>query len=596
MRTPSVSAGKSALQGIVLMLFATASLASSISGKVTDAQTGNPLASMVVAAYTTDGTQQVAAATSDSTGRYSITLPGGSYRVLAYDNNGVYATMFFGDAESFESIVPISPDASNINFTLRLGGRIGGSVSTSTGSLAGITVAVYNLDGSRRGSALTDATGAYSLVLPPGSYKVAAYDNAGTFWPKFFQNQNAFVAATVVNVTAGQTSAVSFGLDPAAHIVGSVIDAVTRLPLAAMTVHAYDANGVLYSAITTDASGSFNLRVPGGTFRVVASDAQQTYATAYYGGAAFATATDITVAPGATQSAVQIAMQRAGALSGQVSDTTGAPINVTVAAYGLDGTQRATAQTSNGTFKLLLAPGDYKVAAYDNNLLYATQFYSRQTTFAAATPVTVTSGVTPGPLLLFVLSRGARISGNVIDSDTNATLPGITINAYDANSQVVGTATTDANGNYVFVLPAGTYRFVAFDKSLNYAAAFAGGVSYETAIAQAVVSGSTDTVNFKITRGIHVTGVVRDATGAALSGVEVSALDPNGNHVGTATTKNGLFDLVLLPNQYRFVATDPQSRFPATFAPSTLTVAWGSPTQTVVITVFNKQRRRSVPH
>lgn len=593
MRTPSLSVGKSALQGIVLMLFATVSQASSISGKVTDAQTGNPLASMVVAAYTTNGTLQ-GSATSDSAGRYSITVPGGSYRVLAYDKSGVYATMFFGDAESFESTTPISPDASNINFALRRGGKIGGSVSNALGLTA--TVAAYNLDASRRGFTTTDATGGYSLVLPPGSYKVVGYDDAGTLWPKFFQDQNAFAAAAVVNVTAGQTSGVSFFLDPAAHIAGNVIDAVTRLLLSGMTVYAYDANGVRYSTTTTDASGSFNLRVPGGTFRVVASDAQQTYATAYYGGATFSTATDVTLGAGATQSAVQIAMQRAGALNGQASDTTGAPINVTIAAYDLDGTQRASVQTTNGTFKLSLAPGDYKVAAYDNNLLYATQFYSQQTTFAAATPVTVTSGVTPGPLLIFVLSRGARISGNVIDSDTSAALPGITISAYDANGQVLGTATTNVNGDYAFVLAAGTYRFVAFDKSLNYAAAFAGGVSYETATAQTMSSGSADAVNFKITRGIHVTGVVRDSAGAAVSGVEVSALDPNGNHTGTATAKNGSFDLVLLPNQYRFVATDPLSRFGTSFAPSTVTVARGSPTQTIAITVVSRQRRRSVPH
>lgn len=596
MTRPSVGKRETACLGALLLLLSAAtSFAATISGKVTDAQTGSPLSAMVVAAYTPAGQLQ-GSATSDSTGRYSLTAPAGSFRVLAYDNAGVYATTFYGDASSFDTTAPVSGDASNVNFAMRRGGTVSGTVSTSSGSASGITVAAYNIDGSRRGFAITNAFGAYSLVLPPGNYKVAAYDEAGNFWPKFYSDQNSFTTAATVTVAAAQNSTVPFRLDAAAHIVGTVTDGDTSTVLSGMTVSAYDARGVLISSTSSDFNGTFNLKTPPGTFRVVVSDPRQTYATGYFGGQSFSTASDVTLTAGATRANVTVPLRRAGFISGLVTDTSKTPLAVTVAAYGLDGTLRATTHTVNGVFNLTLAPGDYKLAAYDEQLVFATQFYSMQKTFAAADVVTVSSGTTPGPVRLFILSRGARITGTTLDSQTGLPLGGITVGAYDADGNLLSTGTTSANGQYAIVVPAGAYRLVASDSALQYAASFAGGASYETARVFTEVEGAVDSANLTLTRGIAVSGTVRDASGAPISGVEIAAIDPNGNHAGTSTsTDNGSFTILLLPNQYRFVIRDPHSRY-ATYSTPPVSVSRDTAVPPIAVTLTSSQRHRSVRH
>lgn len=594
MRRPPVGKRVIVPLSALLFVFAATSRASGISGKVTDLQTGNPLASMAVAAYTPDGLLQ-ATATTDQSGRYSLNVPSGSFRVLAYDNAGVYATMFYGDASSFETTAAISGDSSNVNFTLKRSGTISGSVSNAAGSASGLTVAAYNLDGSRRGFTTTSASGAYTLVLPPGNYKVAAYDDAGTLWPKFFPDQNSFATATTISVAASQNSIAGFHLDAAAHITGTVTDADTSAPLGSTIVSAYDVNGMLASSTLSAFDGTFNVKTPPGTFRIVVSDPRQTFATAYYGGVTFATATNIALAAGATKAGVQVPLRRAGFLSGQVTDTTGAPLQVTVAAYGLDGSLRATTETANGIFNLMLPPGDYKLAAYDTRFVFATQFYSQQKAFSAANTVTVTSGTVPSSVKLFVLSHGARITGTIVDAQTSAPISGITVAAYDSNSEVLSSGTSNATGQYLFVVSAGAYRFVAFDNSLRYATEFSGSNAYETSRVFTETADGIESVNFSMTRGIQVRGTVKDANSAAISGVTVSALDPSGNHAGSAVAINGAFTIILLPNQYRFVITDPGLRYNA-YSSSAVNVTWDTPVQPLSVTLSAAQRRRAVRH
>src|SRR5438874_9808498 len=91
--------------------------AATISGTVTDADLRTPLASMIVAAYSAAGTL-VSTATTDSLGHYSVGVPSGSYRALAYDEAGTFATSFGNDADSFETspLVTVTGTLSGINF------------------------------------------------------------------------------------------------------------------------------------------------------------------------------------------------------------------------------------------------------------------------------------------------------------------------------------------------------------------------------------------------------------------------------------------------------------------------------------------------
>ena len=65
----------------------------------------------------------------------------------------------------------------------------------------GMTVAAYNEDGSRRGFTMTGSAGSYTLVLPPGTYRVAAYDETAVYAVQFFRDRNSFETADRITIT-----------------------------------------------------------------------------------------------------------------------------------------------------------------------------------------------------------------------------------------------------------------------------------------------------------------------------------------------------------------------------------------------------------
>src|SRR6476469_5242729 len=185
-----------ALQALLILFLGTAANAQVLTGIVRDAQTG-ALRSMVVAVYGADGLLK-ASATTDVNGRYEITLAPGRYRALAYDPADVYATQFSADAPSFEESpesILNSGQTVTVNFSLIRAGTVSGFFLTSSGLRSGVTVAAYNLSGTRRGFTTTNASGNYSLVLPPGIYKIVAYDDDRLFVPSFFNGRTNFADA-----------------------------------------------------------------------------------------------------------------------------------------------------------------------------------------------------------------------------------------------------------------------------------------------------------------------------------------------------------------------------------------------------------------
>src|SRR5688500_1177200 len=83
---------------VAVFVFMAASPAlAAITGTGRDRETNSPLASRRAAAYTASGFL-LATSTTDSQGRYTLNVPAGSYRVLAFDQEGVYATTFASNA------------------------------------------------------------------------------------------------------------------------------------------------------------------------------------------------------------------------------------------------------------------------------------------------------------------------------------------------------------------------------------------------------------------------------------------------------------------------------------------------------------------
>ncbi len=587
--------------------------AATISGAVIDADLRTPLASKTVAVYSAAGTLQ-ASATSDFLGHYVLGLPAGDYRVLAYDPTGTYATTFGNDADSFEAspVVTVIDTVSILNFGLRKSGSVTGTVfSIGTGlPLTGLTVAAYNAgSGTRRGFLQTDSRGRYSLALPPGAYKLAAYDDQGAFAPRFFLDQPTFTAATPVTVAAGRAIAgIDLRLDFAAHFTGVVVDADTAVVLPGMTVFAYTADGASAAAtVKSSPAGNFMINVPAGSYKLVAADPSGNYGVGFVDDVdSFAAQRPVSVGPSQVRENLRIPLHRAGTVMGRVQDSPGSALTgITVGAYNADGSQRTSVETDkNGAYSLALPPGAFRIGAYDNATTYATQFYPRRNLFRAANIVVIAAGQIM-PAVDFTLLRGARFSGVVKEAATGLPISGISIASYDSDGNLMASVNSDASGNYALVLPPGSFKFAAFDALLRYATAYAlGAPNYESSRTYQVDEDSSHRMDFALSLGVRITGTVVDDKFRAVSGAQVGALDVFGNRVATTTTFDGVFDIVLMPNTYKLLATDPLQRYKPSFFNGASSLASATPiivqssganaSPTFVLT--HSDRRRSIPH
>jgi hypothetical protein len=394
-----------------------------------------------------------------------------------------------------------------------------------------------------------------------------------------------------VHVFASAQTGVFFALPNAAIVSGIVVDAATGLRLPSISVYAYTAGGALVAVTRTDGNGAYRFSLAAGDYRFVAADDGQVYATAYSGGArAFETSSILTVAAGEERVNVQFALSRGARITGRVN----AP-NLVIGAYNLDGTlHAATTSGANGTYTLVVAPGQYRIAVSDPSLTYATLFYGGATHFTLAQTLTVTANLSA---IDVTLPRAGRVTGIVRDALTTFQLAGIRVAAYDSSGLAISSATTGADGRYTLAVAPGAYRLVAFDPQLNYATSYAGNASsYETTGPVTVTADVTIPADFTMRRGVRVSGTVTLSGGTALTGIEVFALDANGNRVAGATSANGTFTLAVAPGTYRFVAIDPAGHYTAGAPTGPFTIVPGQPPPAIALTLQGLTRRRSVRH
>jgi hypothetical protein len=557
---------------IAALLLATIASAAGITGTVTN-ETGAPLPSMTVTAYRTDDGTIGGTATTNASGTYSITTGGGQYRVLAYDPSGVYATSFYADAESFETskIVVLTSilSASNINFRLVRAGFAAGRVTGPGGNaLPNITVAAYNPSGTRRGFATADAAGNFTLALPPGSYRIAAYDDALNYATTFFSNATSFESAAAVTIAASATAATNLQLPLAAKLTGIVTDRITFAPIANARVTAYASDGNVAARATTKADGRYAIAVRPGGLRVVVDDPAGKYATAYVPDAeSFSTEPVVAAAVGQTVT-VDATLAVAGHLSGRVTDAVAAnPLaGITAAAYNADGTTRAFAiADATGAYSIVVPAGDYRVGAFDAALIYLPRFYPDQPSFAGATNVHVATEQTIGGFD-FSLTKGARVSGRVTASATP--LSAITIGAYDAGGHLIASTTSDAAGNYAFLLSPATVKLLAFDPALQYATAYyLGAATFDATQTLSLIEGQSITSDFAMTEGGRISGVViADPTFAPLPNIDIIIYDAAFQTIAQTTTDSGgSFRVVVPPGTYVVAAADPARRYTSIF-------------------------------
>jgi len=242
-------------------------LSGGVSGTVTDAVSGTPLANTMVTAFMSGGGSYGWSAMTDSNGKYLLAtnLATGSYNVTVMLPEGHVM-------QSSVQAVTAGIEVKNVNFALARSGIISGRITTPGGApLKDVTVSAFS--GSNYGYATTNATGYYRMAngLGTGMYTVMAI-STGPGIPVFNSTDT-----DAVSVTAGQeTSSVDLQLTitpPAASgiIMGTVTDTSNGNPIANATVSASGSGGS--GSDETDSNGNYAISagLGTGTYTVTAS-------------------------------------------------------------------------------------------------------------------------------------------------------------------------------------------------------------------------------------------------------------------------------------------------------------------------------------
>ncbi|MBN2238494.1 MAG: carboxypeptidase regulatory-like domain-containing protein [Dehalococcoidales bacterium] len=563
----------------------TLELGGSISGTITDNATGQPLGGIDVGIIKFDtlmGWQQCYGTTlTNPDGTYTIAdVPAGQYAVRAGATNG-YILQYYQYAADQNGAVPVTINAQNdtpgIDFSLRMGGQITGTVTDSVTHLPVPNLHVYAVDFNTNvwyDGQQTDINGNYTLTVPQGTYKVRT--SANTVQPYANEVYNGAYNdnyATPVPVTTGQaTTNINFDLEPGGSISGRVTDNETGQPLAGFYV-----GTILFSTVTgyhecyggaqTDVNGNYTIYgLPEGQYAVRANawngyiEQLYRYADDYTG------AIPVTVTAAANTPNIDFSLEQGGVISGTVIDSgTQDPVpnlNVFATDYTTNLWKGSALTDVNGNYSFTVPAGTFRVRTCStcSGLMYLDEYYDNTRDIVSAQQLTVAAHQTVDNIN-FSLDMGGNISGKVTDNNTGQPLAGIDVNiilfsTLSGYHEFYGGVKTDAEGNYTtFPLPEGQYA-VRIDTANGYCLQYYQYADDQNGAVPVTVTADTNIpgIDFSLKAGGTITGTVIDSvTQQPIPNLHVHANDYDTNVWlgGTHTDVNGNYSLTVLPGSYR---------------------------------------------
>jgi len=560
----------------------------SISGRVTESATGNPIAQANVNVSVHQGNGPsilpIFGALTDHNGEYTIAgLPAGTYIAQALAKG--YEPQYFNGKTN-----PVDADtiavsgggaASNIDFVLDQHivvpvnpYRITGTVRDAAGvPIAHALIVAENpltMPPITRTMITKSAPdGSYTLQVPGGEYIVRA--EAQGFLEEYYNNVRTANLATMLTLGPQDTlqTNIDFSLGTGGAVTGVVLRASDHAPVADAWVTVVSpvnskppANGVM-----TDSTGAY--RIPGlntGTYIVMAS--KDGFATQYFDQVSDPSlATDVSVVEGQTTAAIDFALIVPPSISGTVKDGSGNPLafaEVHAQSVPLTPTQPmylfATKTDVNGEYTVVAPPGTYILQAMAQG--YMPLWYDQIRQADSATRIVLGTANVTG--IDFTLNTGGVIAGTVrmtggaavkgaqvsifFDKTTNPTFPHNTITG----------VMTDDNGAYAIKgLVTGTYIVVAQkDGFVLQFFAMASDVAQATKVG--VTEGLTTAgIDFELGALPGISGTVTDqSTGLPLPKAEVWVSSSSQRFV-TYTDQNGEYHIGVAPGTYKMNANAP---------------------------------------
>jgi hypothetical protein len=394
----------------------------------------------------------------------------------------------------------------------------------------------------------------YSLTLPPGVYKLAAYDDPYCpkhYIPQWYADQPDSQNGMAITVTSGSIiTDINFSLVPGADIQGTVTTLDTHIPIPDVDVFMPQHSG---SCAATDGNGAYSVGgLPNGQTTLYFRPWSFNWTRDYVG-------EDRVVAVIAPLTyTVDVTLVKGGQISGRVIDDHGdglggadaGVIQIEPAPYYYSWSTNTDAQgyytiaglpTGEYYAKFSLEGGWFDWPPYD----YIRATYHDKPYNALGDPISVTVGeVTPH--IDQVLLHGSQFAGKVTDASTGLPMDDVYITVYDLVGNLVSTGYTipgggpNGPGTYTTTpgLPSGSYRlrFVSGENNFPYQSYAYQFYRNQTTLASAnpitvTARQKISGVNASLAPGGRITGTV---TGTIVppSGCVVEVYDVNGWQAG----------------------------------------------------------------
>jgi Carboxypeptidase regulatory-like domain len=585
-------------------------LGGEVSGTVTSAENGAPLADGNVRVWTPQG-YYIGSDTTDAAGGYAIGgLEAGTYTVSTRYFDGFFDELYDdipcpGGSCDETTGTPVGVDsttgATGVDFALEEGGSVTGVVTaTATGlPIPDVHVEIWNVDGIQVGNDLTDAAGNYLVRgLSTGTYFAVA--ESSVYLGEVYDDQPCLGGApydcdptegTPLVVREAQiTAGIDFALDRLGSIAGSITENGSGDPISDVRVEISLLDGTFVRSAYSQSDGTYLVGgLPAGEYLVVADSYD--HSDELYDGVACPEGlpngcdpmdgTSIAVGLNAAVSGIDFVLQRLGAIAGTVTETTtDAPLpGLRIELYQLDGSYVGSDYTDADGHYLMeyLDSGSYAVATDSYYGEYVDELYDDIPCPGGynygcdgedPTPVAVMLETTTGGID-FALDRFGDITGTVTDAETGAPISGLEVYLVSEDGGSYHYHYTDASGQYRFGgLDSGDYFVKTYD---YYSGVYVDEVYDDipcqlgcdpaevgTPIAVSL-NATTSDIDFELQPLGRFTGTVTDAaTGEPISGIQVAAIDENGYTIDYGyTDSSGQYALAgLMDGTYFATARD----------------------------------------
>ncbi|TKO77531.1 cell surface protein [Enterococcus faecalis] len=374
--------------------------------------------------------------TADGTGAFTVTIPAGeaganeTLTAVAKNASGTESTPTTFQTPADETTVT-APTITGVTGNSTAGYEVKGTAD------ANATVEIRNAGGAVIGTGSADGTGAFTVTIPVGeaganeTLTAVAKNASGTeSTPTTFQtlaDETTVTAPTITGVTGNST---------AGYEVKGTADANA-------TVEIRNVGGTVIGTGTADGTGAFTVTFPAGeaganeTLTAVAKNASGTESTP---------TTFQTPADPNTPVATPIVETVTGSTTKGYEVKGTAEVGTTIEVRDAAGTVLGTATTgTDGKYTVTLAPGK----ATANQTL---SVVAKNASGTESQPATAT---TPADVTAPTVDNITGNSGSGYEI-TGTADPNTTIEVRDPAGAVIGTGTSDANGDFTVTLPTGT--------------------------------------------------------------------------------------------------------------------------------------------